>query len=214
MGKIVFECETVTPLFMYGADGKTPELRPASIKGLMRFWWRAVNGDSDIERLKEAENRIFGSTDRKSSFSIKVSNSNLEIGSFNPLPNKDFKMKGFKPNQTFEIEFFGKNLEIIQNIFLILTILGGFGKSAKIKNNGKIKVLKIKRNKSCINYEEINNLNNILKLLGDKFEIVENEIISKNFKFNYPMVHKIWIDNGVLKTKLKEDKIFQRELNV
>ena len=31
MGKIVFECETVTPIFMYGADGKMPELRPALI---------------------------------------------------------------------------------------------------------------------------------------------------------------------------------------
>ena len=45
MEKIVFECESVTPMFMYGADGKTPELRPASVKGVMRFWWRAINGN-------------------------------------------------------------------------------------------------------------------------------------------------------------------------
>jgi hypothetical protein len=31
MGKIVFEYETITPIFMYRADGKTPEFRPALI---------------------------------------------------------------------------------------------------------------------------------------------------------------------------------------
>ncbi len=43
MRSITFECETITPMFLARADGKTPELRPPSIKGLMRFWWRAMN---------------------------------------------------------------------------------------------------------------------------------------------------------------------------
>ncbi len=43
MRSITFECETITPMFLACADGKTPELRPPSIKGLMRFWWRAMN---------------------------------------------------------------------------------------------------------------------------------------------------------------------------
>ncbi|OPX29474.1 MAG: type III-B CRISPR module RAMP protein Cmr1 [Candidatus Omnitrophica bacterium 4484_171] len=44
MKTITFECETITPMFLAGADGRTPELRPPSIKGAMRFWWRAMNG--------------------------------------------------------------------------------------------------------------------------------------------------------------------------
>ncbi len=37
MEKIVFECETITPMFMYGANQNKPELRPVSIKGLTNF---------------------------------------------------------------------------------------------------------------------------------------------------------------------------------
>jgi len=210
---IKIKCETVTPLLMHGANGKTPELRPASIKGVMRFWWRAINGDLLLDKLREQEAEIFGDTKRKSSFSIRVLKNDLEIGSFNPLPHKNFKIKGFKPNQTFKIEFLGNNLKKIENIFLLSTILGGFGQSAKEKNNGKIKILKIQRDNKWRNYKEPNSLNNILELLGDKFEIKNNTIFSKNFKFNYPMVHKIWIDNNILNVKLKEDKIFKRELD-
>jgi hypothetical protein len=46
--------------------------------------------------------------------------------SFNPLPHKqpNFKIKGFSPEQTFEIEFLGKNLELVKKIFILSTILG------------------------------------------------------------------------------------------
>jgi len=45
----------ITPLFMAGADGKTPELRPPSFKGMMRFWWRAMRAENDIDALGQAE---------------------------------------------------------------------------------------------------------------------------------------------------------------
>ncbi len=72
---ISFECETITPMFLSGADGRTPELRPPSIKGMMRFWWRALHGHLAIEKLKEKEAEIFGASDEKigrSKFSIQV----------------------------------------------------------------------------------------------------------------------------------------------
>jgi CRISPR-associated protein Cmr1 len=43
MEKITFECEIITPMFMYGGDGKTLELRPSEFKGMLRFWWRALH---------------------------------------------------------------------------------------------------------------------------------------------------------------------------
>jgi len=142
MGNIVFECETVTPLFMYGADDKMLELRPASIKGVMRFWWRAINGNLPLDKLREQEAEIFGDTKRKSSFSIKIYRNNLDRDKFNPLPHKpkSFKIDGFSPNQTFEIEFFGKNIEKIKNIFLLSTILGGFGQRAR-RGFGSIQIV-------------------------------------------------------------------------
>jgi len=202
MKTVTFSCETITPMFMYGADGKTPELRPASIKGVMRFWWRAINGDLPLDDLKKQEDEIFGNTEKKSSFSIKIKNYRFQ----------DNKILG-----TFEIKFLLSNRcdFDIENFFKMVVLLGGFGKSAKKQDKGKIKILKIQRDeKDWIEYRHPNNLENIFVLLGDKFEIQNNEIVSKDFKFNYPMIHKIWIDDRVLKTKLKEDKIFQRKLNV
>ncbi len=67
MKTIKFECEVVTPMFLAGADGRTPELRPPSIKGTMRFWWRAMNGHLPLEKLKEEEAEIFGGSEENES---------------------------------------------------------------------------------------------------------------------------------------------------
>lgn len=98
MKKVVFECETVTPMFLAGADGVTPELRPPSIKGMMRFWWRALNGHlvgTDFRELKKKEAEIFGSSDEKigrSRFNLNVNkklNKNDIIESlWKEIPNK------------------------------------------------------------------------------------------------------------------------------
>jgi len=63
--KVSFLLETITPLFMSGADGKTLELRPSAFKGMMRFWWRAVRADSNIENLWKEEAKIFGAADER-----------------------------------------------------------------------------------------------------------------------------------------------------
>lgn len=60
--------ETVTPLFLGGADPRgAPELRPPSLRGAMRYWLRAalggVIGDQDLDGLRKLENSVFGSTD-------------------------------------------------------------------------------------------------------------------------------------------------------
>lgn len=201
MEKIIFECESITPMFMYGADGKTPELRPASIKGVMRFWWRAIHGDLPLYKLKKQEDEIFGSTDKRSSFSIKISN-------YQGIP-KNFKIEFLLSNRC---DF------NVQSFFELVVILGGFGKSAKKINQGKIRILTIKKNdEQSVSYSEPTNLEDILCLLNSinkSFELKDNMIVSKNFKFNYPMINKIWLDGNILNVKLKENKIFQRELNV
>ncbi|MDX2305771.1 MAG: type III-B CRISPR module RAMP protein Cmr1 [Microscillaceae bacterium] len=89
MKTITFTCETITPMFLSGADGQTPELRPPSIKGALRFWWRAMNGelapDNNYLNLKNTEQNIFGGTGgfkwnnkkieaERSHFNIRISN--------------------------------------------------------------------------------------------------------------------------------------------
>ncbi len=56
----------VTPLFMSGADQTKAELRLPSIKGALRFWWRALawgrlNGN--LAEIREEENTLFGDSD-------------------------------------------------------------------------------------------------------------------------------------------------------
>lgn len=62
MKALTLECETVTPLFLFGAYGNIAELRASSLKGIIRYWWRAVNADLDIDTLRESEQKIFGGT--------------------------------------------------------------------------------------------------------------------------------------------------------
>lgn len=60
METITFTCKIITPMFLAGADGSTPELRAASIKGALRFWWRACNGHLGLEEMRKREQEIFG----------------------------------------------------------------------------------------------------------------------------------------------------------
>jgi CRISPR-associated protein Cmr1 len=58
----------VTPLFLGGANPTVEaELRPASIKGALRFWWRALmwsRGVSDVATLRGKEAALFGSSEK------------------------------------------------------------------------------------------------------------------------------------------------------
>jgi len=59
--------EVVTPAFLAGADQHHVELRSASLKGLLRWWWRASEGHRfpTAAALAEAEAGIFGSAELK-----------------------------------------------------------------------------------------------------------------------------------------------------
>lgn len=95
MQQITFHCETITPMFLAGADGTTPELRPPSIKGALRFWWRAINGHLTLEELRAQEGAIFGDTTKRSKVIIQVSSRDL-IESEDLLPQD----KSYNQNTT------------------------------------------------------------------------------------------------------------------
>ena len=61
MKEKIYECEVLSPMFIGGAKPLDAELRPPTIKGALRFWWRAMHGNLDIKELKEKENEVFGS---------------------------------------------------------------------------------------------------------------------------------------------------------
>lgn len=97
--------ETVTPLFLAGADPRgEPELRPPSFRGALRYWLRAalggVIGDQDIMLLHKLESAVFGSTEHGSPISIRVLHENVPEpeeyehrstrGSASPAPGREY----------------------------------------------------------------------------------------------------------------------------
>ncbi|MGJ3241634.1 MAG: type III-B CRISPR module RAMP protein Cmr1 [Opitutales bacterium] len=54
----------VTPMFIAGADQSKAELRGPSIKGALRFWWRALQWGKvrDVAELRRKEAELFGSS--------------------------------------------------------------------------------------------------------------------------------------------------------
>lgn len=71
-----------TPMFMSGADQRKAEIRAPSVKGALRFWYRAtaLARLGSLEKVKEAEKRLFGSTDKgQAAFLMTVTADNVNM---------------------------------------------------------------------------------------------------------------------------------------
>ncbi|HRI29128.1 MAG TPA: type III-B CRISPR module RAMP protein Cmr1 [Chitinophagales bacterium] len=207
MHSITFTCETITPMFLSGADGTTPELRAPSIKGAMRFWWRAMNGHLGIEDekdkdgkvvkkgLRTREGELFGATDRKSSFSIQiVSTKPLESQPQAVLPHKDrsFSKMAFKSHQSFQVIIRCKDQatqQILQHLFPLCCVLGGFGGRMR-RGFGSIRITNEKHYPATLNAI----CEHIEALVPQKFQLRNNEIVYlAQQKPPYPYIESISI---------------------
>jgi CRISPR-associated protein Cmr1 len=94
MQEAIFTLQTITPLFMAGADQETAELRAPSFRGEMRYWLRALVGGlvgTDTEGLKqvvEQETAVFGATDAGSAIRISLSKPSKEPQEFTEAISK------------------------------------------------------------------------------------------------------------------------------
>src|SRR5437660_10544722 len=75
MQEVIFEVETITPLFLAGADQETAEIRAPSFRGEMRYWLRALVSANakNLETVMVAETKVFGSTDVSSMVGVRIS---------------------------------------------------------------------------------------------------------------------------------------------
>jgi len=76
MERAIFRVQLVTPCFLGGAV-KQAEWRAASLRGQLRWWYRAVAGAvyaGDLARVREGEERIFGSTRRSAALRVRALN--------------------------------------------------------------------------------------------------------------------------------------------
>lgn len=176
-----FEMEIVTPLLMGGADSRKAELRVPSIKGVLRFWWRALYPHLSLEDLKKEESKIFGDAGTeygKSKVQIKMHNTLIYRGKDkeNPVPHKKVKFgfPCFNPGQTFSLQIYGNRK--VFDIFNIALVLGGFGKRSR-RGFGSVKINKV----NGAAFKPIITINEILSLLEstlvNKFKIEKRKIV-------------------------------------
>jgi CRISPR-associated protein Cmr1 len=151
-----FEVEALTPIFMHGANKIGAELRAASIKGIMRWWFRALAGNyfgDEIEDVRKAENYVFGSTGGRSRVVVDVCPTKFPLDK-RPVPmvwkrgNGRLQLQAIPENTSFWISLQSHD-ELAIKLACISTwamiVLGGIGGrhtrgagSLKIKNDIKI----------------------------------------------------------------------------
>lgn len=209
MQTITFECETITPMFMAGADGVTPELRAPSIKGALRFWWRAMNGHLSETILRKREGAIFGDTSHRSCFTIHLINKKgINIRQSTPVPHKSYALSAISANNVFEVKFmltpihtneieFGLNH--LQSLFELVAILGGFGKRVR-RGMGGFHVTAITTNGLLVPYDKKEDLTSIFILIKhhSKYYQQSDSAILLNYNGQmqpYPWINKIQIGN-------------------
>ena len=140
----IYTLEVITPMFIGGADKKVAEFRIPSLKGVLRFWWRALYGKKfdSLVKMKEHEDLIFGSTDIKSSFSVEVVDSkinkeiNLPKGEEYPVYINNVRRKvklGILHYLSFGLYDYDKNKK--ENVFKRKHIKHGSKKESYMENS-------------------------------------------------------------------------------
>jgi CRISPR-associated protein Cmr1 len=156
-----------TPMFLGGADQTSEaELRPASIKGALRFWWRALAWSEGVQNaadLREKEAALFGSSETgQSRFQLWLENPLVETNQvtekWHPTSWKQYtgyglrdKDKGerrfIQAGREFTVHFNTHRCDVAQRSQLVRAIqafglLGGLGSRSR-KGWGSISLTKL-----------------------------------------------------------------------
>ena len=205
-----FNLETITPVFINGYD--QTELRPSSFKGSIRYWFRAAIAEESIQKLHNKEKNIFGSTDKVSTFSIRIKNLNeinnnsKNITRLCPLPHKkeksNFKLPAFKKDIAFDVLLTqkDKNLDLLRDIFILSLLLGGIGQRSR-RGFGSIQDTNVTFNNKG---DFLKKVSNILKKISSKeCKIKNNELIfATSKKYDYPVIKKVIIGKSFDREKI------------
>lgn len=214
-----FTLETITPVFMGGADPRQNELRPPSIKGAMRFWWRAMNGHLSLKELKKQEAKLFGDSGEhgRSKFVIRLKDVNKVKTAFISLTphhregycdkNKRAcfyrKEKCMKANLQKGI-FYNFNLCLnchqsdtmpLESLIKLFLISGGFGKRSR-RGFGSVRIDKINDRVSDFDYSLCSILDLLNSVEKDSFRMESRRIIRNkpaNQEAKYPYIKEIEI---------------------
>jgi len=181
----IYKFEIVTPLIMSGADSRNVELRTQSIKGMLRWLYRFLNGGGmDLITLKKQESNIFGSQEKASKIKLK-----LELGSDNATTqaylcmndNQDNQFKrysrifrqAYNENYSFNLEvvFYDKNLiSEFENLLTFINYFGGFGSRWR-RGFGSVKI--INSNNQYLFTENFDSIEKLKEYLINKLKKIQ-----------------------------------------
>lgn len=116
MDKLTVTLKILTPLFLGGAEprDKPPEMRVPSLRGALRYWYRAVIGgtidgsspEKFLKALYDSESEVFGNTKQASSVIIRARWLNGEPKS-EPFNRREFGQDRIDPTEKCQTS--GKN---------------------------------------------------------------------------------------------------------
>lgn len=209
MYKNIFDCCVITPMFLNGVDQRL-ELRESSLKGLLRYFYRALSASSSLEILKKEEAKYFGSSDinvgsSKLRLRIEDIDDNMVEKRHKLIYHKEHKELAFVKDKKFRIvASSNEELRFFTKLIILTLTLGGLGKRSR-RGRGSVKVLSCsdKNIPILINYNNfIQELYSILEdLFPSKYTVDGNKIKLVNLpnlssSEDYPYVKQIEIGNG------------------
>jgi len=137
------DIEILTPLFNRGAYQDVPELRVPSIRGMVRWWFRALGGTADEEKMAFGGMMKFGvrraGEVMASRLVFRVSSAHLVRAVPNPPTllhdsSKPSPQAAFAPGATFSLEVFTRFGDLspelerkVQNALEVWLLLGALG---------------------------------------------------------------------------------------
>lgn len=152
------KCKVITPIMNYGINVKIPELREASLKGMIRYWWRAITTWDDTKEMYKYESMLFGDSKGvkgKSPLRIKFKVNDTITCKYALRPHKEYerertKIIGYCPEAQYYMiklcidetlldkDFFEYTnltsdmyVELIKDLMVVAFILGGLGKRTR-----------------------------------------------------------------------------------
>lgn len=222
MQPLKFTCKVITPLFLGGANGEIPELRAPSIKGAMRYWWRAMHANLPMAEMRKRESALFGGADpgNRSKVLIRIPDARERRSVVSALlvPHKGTRKEAIEPGEQFTVQLTWlatqplyehsklAPLEQLERHFILTCLLGGFGKRVR-RGMGSAGITSIQRGESAAAaYQMPVTLKSIYELLSSLvpkyFELGDNFIFSRFAKTDrYPYIKEIHLgrpDNEVL----------------
>lgn len=131
---IIYDISTTTPIFSYGANTSSPEVRSTSIRGMVRWWFRALGKEKESNRIMGSAAGSKESDAKASRVIFRVEATGVNIDDYKILPHKEFSWKeAIKPASTFTLHVIERfkledgDWELLQRVIETWLMLGAIG---------------------------------------------------------------------------------------